>query len=324
MKILLIGDLHLTDKPRDAYRFNIFGWVLKQQEKYNPELTIFTGDVTDKKDWHSASLVNKIVTKLSKLKPPVYIIKGNHDYIDEKEPYFKFLCKIDGLHFITKPELIAPKIGALPHFRSENEFIKACIEFSNLDFLFIHQTMKGAIAESGVSLNGFDTAAFEPLGPQVQVFAGDVHKPQRASKVTYVGSPYRIRFGDDFEPRCLLIEDSTKKNLYFKCPRKWALVIKSEDEILNNEDLFEGDQVKIVIELSKEEIVEGQTYIKKVKDACHKKGLEIFGCSIKILTSVKKVTGTISTHEPKDILNTFCKIEKVSSQIKQTGIDLLV
>ena len=58
--ILVIGDLHLTDQPKDAYRFGIFKWIKKQIEKHQPEYTVILGDLTDKKDKHSAGLVNRI------------------------------------------------------------------------------------------------------------------------------------------------------------------------------------------------------------------------------------------------------------------------
>ena len=102
MSILLIGDTHLTDKPRDAYRFGIFEWIAKQQAKYKPEATFIMGDLCDAKDRHSAALVNRLVDELGTLNE-VYILMGNHDYIDHNTPFFKFLSKLEGVHFVTKP-----------------------------------------------------------------------------------------------------------------------------------------------------------------------------------------------------------------------------
>src|ERR1700761_5938869 len=123
----IIGDLHLTDHVRDQYRFGIFKWIQQQQEKYKPAATFLLGDLTDSKDRHSATLVNKIVNGLTSLKPPVYILEGNHDYkADKKNPFFRFLNHIEGLRFITEPAVIKPAysrpIALIPHCRSQNDF----------------------------------------------------------------------------------------------------------------------------------------------------------------------------------------------------------
>ena len=69
----LIVDTHFTDNQRDAYRFGIFDWIVKQQRDKPVAATFFAGDLCDAKDRHSATLVNRVVAGLTKLKPPVYI-----------------------------------------------------------------------------------------------------------------------------------------------------------------------------------------------------------------------------------------------------------
>jgi hypothetical protein len=323
MRILLIGDLHLTDRPRDSYRFGIFDWVKKQQQIYKPDITIFSGDCTDRKDNHSATLVNKIVFSMIKLAPPIYVIKGNHDYIDDKQPFFKFLNRIEGLGFVVTPRLITKRVAAIPHFRDEKVFAQACDDLPSVDYLFIHQTLDGAIAESGTRLSGFSTSPIESLAPTWGTYAGDIHRPQRAGLVTYVGSPYNIRFGDDFQPRCLLLEDGKEKNLYFDCPRKWKLTVRDDQAILTNKDLLEGDQVKVTIELAREEAVDGRTYIRRVKDACVRRGLEVFGIEVKINTLTRKPKAvTQKGVTAKEIILSYCKSEGLSSQIKEAGLAL--
>ena len=90
MSYLLIGDPHLSDRPRDDYRFALFDQVRVWQDIHKPQATFLLGDLTHEKDRHSAALVNKTVEGILKLKPPVFILKGNHDYIDPENPFFKF------------------------------------------------------------------------------------------------------------------------------------------------------------------------------------------------------------------------------------------
>lgn len=323
MRLLLIGDLHLTDNPRDSYRFDIFEWVRKQQKKFSPTHTVFMGDLTDKKDKHSSYLVNKIADGLYSLDPS-YIIKGNHDYIDEDEPFFNFLNKIEGIGLVTEPFKLNG-VAFIPHTRDEAAFVKACAQYGQ-KIVLIHQTITGAVAESGTRLSGFSAAPIEALGPGTVCYAGDIHRPQRIGVVTYVGSPYTIRFGDDFEPRCLLVSPEGKKNLYFDCPRKWSLTISNAKDISLNNRLLEKDQVKVTLELEREEASEARTYMKQVREACLKKGLELYGLEIKMASNTKKSksvnkSGTAQT--PEEIILAFSKREGLPPAVEQAGLDLL-
>ena len=83
---ILITDLHLTEKQEDQYRFNIFPWLVTRHSKDKSIRAVFIlGDLTDRKDNHSAWFVNKIVSSLRALTAhfdDVFILKGNHDAAD--------------------------------------------------------------------------------------------------------------------------------------------------------------------------------------------------------------------------------------------------
>src|SRR5712671_4879029 len=250
---MLIGDLHLTDRAQDDYRFGIFNWIHKQQKNQPVAATFLAGDLTDQKDRHSATLVNKIIDGLLKLEPPVYIVMGNHDYRDPKNPFFKFLNHIEGIKFITSPYLVNFKtpIALIPHYRTQVEFDQAIKSVSdqNPAAFLVHQTFDGAIAESGVRLSGLSASLIESAKPPLGIYAGDVHKPQRQGRVAYLGAPYHIRFGDDFTPRILRIDQNGQTvNSCFNAPYKWSLTVSEADDILNNSQLREGDQVKLTIQ----------------------------------------------------------------------------
>lgn len=323
MKHLLIGDLHLTDRSRDAYRFSIFNWIRKQQIKYRPEITFLMGDLTDKKDNHSSVLVNRIIRELVQLEPPVFILKGNHDYINEEDPFFKFLNEVhDGYNFVTSPTKYRG-VMMIPHYRQQAQFEEALKCQIGFDILLIHQTIDGTQAESGARLSGFRAAPIASL-KGVRCYAGDVHKPQRSGPVTYVGAPYTIRFGDDFQPRCLLLDEGKEKNLYFDCLKKWSLTVSSPEDIIENEDLLEGDQVKLTLKLPREELVNSGAIKKAVKQACEEKGLEVFGIETQTDKQLPaRIEGAISpSRTPQEIITAYAKQEKLPSQVKQVGLEL--
>ena len=59
--MLLISDLHFTDKVQDEYRWDVFDFVRDYYNKTEDKNLIILGDLTDSKDHHSSILVNQIV-----------------------------------------------------------------------------------------------------------------------------------------------------------------------------------------------------------------------------------------------------------------------
>jgi len=326
----LCGDLHLTDRAQDAYRFGIFDWIRRQQEKHPVAATFLAGDITDQKDRHSATLVNKIVSGLLKLQPPVYIVMGNHDYRNPKNPFFKFLNHIEGIKFITSPHLVNFKtpIALIPHYRTQAEFnqaIKSVTWNQNPAAFLVHQTFDGAIAESGVRLSGLSASLVESFKPPLGVYAGDVHRPQSQGQVTYLGCPYHIRFGDDFTPRVLWVaKNGQVVNRCFSAPYKWTLTVHDADDVLNNNQLREGDQVKLTIQITREEAIDWKRIKQGVLDACKELKLEVFGAKVEVQT-IQSIRLHLNEKrmEHVQILEQFCKAEKLPDTIKKTGKEIL-
>jgi len=331
---LVTTDLHLTDKPRDAYRFGLFPWLRKQQEEHNVEATFILGDLTEAKDRHSAQLVNQAVDGLCQLLPPVYVDRGNHDYIDPKNPFFKFINRMEGLRLITVPRVI--KLSnvsclVLPHVHAVEEWGPLEDRFGGkVDYVFIHQTVEGAISEAGGHrLSGFPTEPLERLGGVI--YSGDIHRPQEVGPVTYVGSPYHVRFGDDFRPRVLLIDPHhSVKELRFGAPSKWHLAIRDIDELAQHKGLRAGDQVKITLELSKEEVTDWSNLRRKITDVCRSKNLQVYGIVLKVKKAAvhrfrleDEITDTGMVRDPREIVEAFCKSEGLGKAVKAAGIEIL-
>lgn len=326
---LVIGDLHLSDKARDSYRFGIFKWIAEQQATREVTATFILGDLTENKDRHSATLVNKIVSGLVSLRPPVYIVKGNHDYTDPKNPFFKFLNHIDGIKFAVKPCVVeaGKRVALIPHYRTQTEFdqaVKQCGS-SRPECFFVHQTFDGAIAETGSRLTGLSASPIEFLKPRLGVYAGDVHKPQDSGIVTYVGCPYQVRFGDNYEPRVIWLgSKGQQEDLVFDSPRKWSLTVRCADDIKRNKKLYHSDQVKLIIDLTREEAVEWKSIKQEILTACKKKELEIHGVKIELASGiVKKQIASQGLVQKDDLFTAFCKNEAVTAAVRKFGHKIL-
>lgn len=318
-KWLVIGDLHLTDQARDAYRFGIFDWIVKQQDELCPAATFLAGDITDAKDRHSATLVNKIVAGLTKLSgTPIYICRGNHDYRDPANPFFKFLNHIEGLTFVTKP-MVVHGMAIIPHVRTQDEFNAAVAAVGPNSAFLVHQTFDGAIAETGVRLTGLSASPIELLKPALGVYAGDVHRPQRQGIVTYVGCPYHVRFGDSFTPRSLWVTER-HVNRYFDAPFKWSLTVRDECDIENDDLLSAGDQVKLTIEVAREELVDWKKIKANVLAACKDRQLEVYGVTLQVNNTASRQREPIRMGQTNEqILGSFCDAERLSAATREAG-----
>jgi len=330
--ILLVSDPHFTDKPEDSYRFDLFEAIWDWCEEYEINQILFLGDLTHEKDNHSAKLVNKIVDGIFGLTGycPVTILMGNHDYFDPEHPFFEFLEIIPNCNFIDTPHcdvFDGELVLLIPH---QKEFKMPFIPVTHkkLDYIFIHQCVDGAIAETGKHLSGVNISPLSDLKPRGGIWAGDIHKPQRVGAVTYVGAPYNIRFGDNFEGRCILLDpkDYSHKELYFATPRKWSLTIRDASELFNFKDFRKGHFVKIKLELSKEEIPDWPEQKDQIIQFCKDSKLQLTGPELIVMKSTKRLRlqqKEQSAIEPREVLKGFCKYEQVPNEIKKAGLKIL-
>ncbi len=322
MSLLICSDLHCTDHPKDGYRFLLFPWLANQQAIHKPRATFILGDLTNEKDRHSSVLVNKLVDGLKKVKPPVYILKGNHDYIREDLPFFQFLNAIDGIKFCTEPAFIEDlQVVMIPHQTSQTAFDAACRMIPENWIVMCHQTFDGAIGESNSRLTGFSTSLISQKRPR-WVYSGDIHKPQQCGPVLYVGAPYHCRHGDNYKPRVILQHDECDRDLYFDAPKKLSLTIRDLSEM---PELKKGDQVKVTLELPRSEAVEWANHKKSILDYCKDKGVEVYGTELRVAQARKRqrLDDTPTNRSNLNYFKTFCLSEGVPIQIQKIGLELM-
>lgn len=326
MSTLLTADLHLTDKQKDEYRWGIFPWIKRIIKRKGIKKLCILGDLTDKKDRHSAELVNRITNILEDLSKvvPIYILKGNHDYLKEEHPFFEFVTKIENITFISDIVQVDDFLF-LSNTRTPSKDWET-LDTTNVRYAFMHQSVIGAATSSGYQMEeGLTQKTLKALG--VPIISGDIHVPQDVGVVTYVGSPYPINFGDDYKPRLLILhEDNDLETIHFPTIKKKKLVISSFKE-LEESRLKENDQLKIIFELDEVSYDDWHEIRKSSVEFCKKNGIILSGIEFTVpdvISSRELSVGDLSVENcPIKTLERFSKIEKVNKELLEVGIQLL-
>lgn len=256
MKALATADWHLNNLARDLYRHDWQARLRKLIKQHSPDVLLMLGDITDEKDGHPGALVNRVVDYFYWLADlcPVVALRGNHDGPDANSPYHAFLRRIEGVYWVGSPlalpseeplgKALRPILGGfgrtlfLPHTTDPSRDWKIEGQYA---WAFAHNSFTGAVGESGHKLKGIDPE----LIPAARIISGDVHVPQTFANVTYVGAPYLVDFGDDYDPRVLLIEDGKLKSIPSPGPQKWLVEISDLKQLERQDHLLSGDILKV-------------------------------------------------------------------------------
>jgi len=254
--LIATADIHLSDNLRDEYRLAFMENRLPQIVKsHKAGGVIILGDITEEKDRHSAWLVNRVVDAMKGLAAvcPVLVIMGNHDYTSPSDPFFRFLGDIPGITWVSQPthsyhmeskfwrKTLPPSI-LLPHSRDpEKDWAK--LDLQDVEFIFAHNTFEGATGGFGRELHGVPLSLL-PKG--VPIIAGDVHVPQTKGVLTYIGAPYHVDFGDDYQPRLLKFEKHGWHDLPLRgFPQKQLVEIRRLSDLNKQDHLSVGDILKV-------------------------------------------------------------------------------
>lgn len=333
MKLLLVADLHLTDKIEDSYRWEIFPFIKKLYDKNKVDIIIILGDLTEEKDNHSSILTNKIYNEIKELDWCI-ILKGNHDYINEKEPFFRFLGEGDENNRINYISEINnydfEDFLFLPHSQNPVEEWKD-IDFNKYKYIFMHQPIIGSIGMSGFDMKkGLPSNYFKNY--KGKVYSGDIHKGQFINNVRYVGASYPIYFGDDNSTSGIIILDTEtgKEELYhFNTIQKLNidLTMDNKDLKLQELDLKENDQIKVKIHLTQENIFNYDTIKNKLQNYCKNNKIILKSIEMKKIIndndSKKEIKITKKTNSSSEILKNFSIKENLDSFTLEGGFAII-
>jgi len=334
MAHLLIADLHLTGAPRDEYRWRLFPWLHEMINTHAVHTLFVLGDLTESKDYHSARLVNRIVggllemfdgTSLAKL----CILRGNHDAIDPECAYFRFLGRYPQVHYADTP-YAAPFEGRefllLPHSRDPAHDWTDIEDMNRADVVLMHQTVSGAKGENDTLLDGVPAGLLR-RATRAKIYSGDVHVPQTVGRVEYVGAPYPIHFGDQFQGRAVLLAENgrTARDLHPpQVRRRWAAVRPQDRPGTATAGLSAGDQVKVRVLLAPAELGEWDRVKKRVVADCTTAGVELCGLEL-----ARQQSGTVPVKQapqraaPAEVLHTYCTVNKVAPALVRAGQSIL-
>ena len=332
MTVMVTGDLHWNDKSIDSYRHDFVRTMVRLIIKYDVEVFIILGDLTEEKDHHGAWLVNTIFSHIYRLAVncDVYILRGNHDSLVTSIPFFRPLGRLERVTWINKPKVIrglplpSKEILFLPHTR-DHERDWSGIDFHKFQYVFTHNTFAGARAENGVKLEGIPHSLFSR---KQNVISGDIHVPQQLGPVTYVGAPYPIRFGDDFSPRILMFnDDGGTRSFSYKGPRKCVIDLTPTDTPKLFRGMRSGDILKIRLHMSAGDA--GGTFRnckERIVKYYRKKGCVVHlvqPIAAQVTKKSSKKTRKLGQRSDRELMKAYATATGVGDKVLNTGLRLL-
>lgn len=328
MKLLVTADLHLTDRTEDAYRWEVCTWLVGQVRLHKPDAVLILGDLTDRKNNHSSVLTNKIVAFLLQLEAhtKVVVLKGNHDYTEEQNPFFDFLNVVSKhITFVIKPTkmmLGGKRFYLLPHTS------KPRVQWPKLNLkpahnVFIHQAMNGA--KDG----GYEVAGATPLATlkkyKGQVLAGDIHTPQDVGCVRYVGAPYPVRFGDEYKPRVLLGSGTKWKSIPVPTISKRTIQLTVDDDVdaVFADGVAAGDHVRVTFIATPNDFGKLDKLRVSVRELIEGRGALCCGFGVQLHTDPSKPVTLTENMSPLQVLDEYCEQEGIGGSLRKVARQLL-
>jgi predicted phosphodiesterase len=328
MTVIVTADLHWNDNPRDAYRHQYVEWLEGCLKKHKAEALFILGDLTDAKDEHRSWLVNQVVAHLTRWARlcPVIIIRGNHDFLSPDWPFFGFVDKLHNVHWVNWPmnydeialkmELSIGRFVMLPH-TSDYKKEWAEFDFGKYEWVFTHNTFTGSDYGQGPLAKGIPPDVFPD---SCVVLSGDVHIPQHVKPVTYVGAPYLIDFGDDYDPRVMLIGRGSVKSILVDGPQKRLVEIKSLAD-LKKVKLAGGDMVKVRLNLATEDRSKWPEMQTAIKQWAEKQGLVL--SSSQPMVAREPGLKRVRIYDDKLLVRDYVKSRGADAATEKTGLRLM-
>lgn len=326
--MILTADLHLTDNADDEYRWQVFERIDALMST-DPVLYIL-GDLTDRRDRHPSSLVNRMVDQLRYLTRQrgngygfVTILCGNHDqplYTDT--PFWSFLNSIQGISFVKEPQARGPLL-LMPYAKNAAETWGG-IDLNLYQAAFMHQSVTGAtMSSSGRAYESRHAPIRFP--PHLKLYSGDIHIPQTIGTLTYVGAPHHVRFGDDHLCRLLALDDNFDivQEHALSPPSKRVVTIDTIDD-LRNAPVKYGDKVIVRYRLPIGDVALRPQYEAAISQWASQHGitLAMVDASLDIVTDDTNVHEAAFTDEVEAMI-AFAELEGIDAPLLDTGLALL-
>lgn len=344
MRILIASDLHLDDNPKHEYRWEFMRILREMTVDQKIDAVMILGDLTDKKDRHRSQLVNRVADEIFSLRSLagdcVIILKGNHDYIDEDNPFFGFFRNVDGVHYVSDSVLgreFGPQysdMGFIGHTREPSQFFSIVQDMKKdvptLDQLFVHQTFKGSKVTGNFELDGLDPE-FRMYGMgDVKVISGDIHIPQIVGQVEYVGAPYPVHYGDSWDYRMLKIVDGERSDVRLSWPAMASITCEADsfniDVVCRKHNLKDGDSVKLTIIGSPMMLQNWWTVRETIMELFKSKNIEVHAIRLQGQPVERVVEMEQKEYErlsPEQVISDFCKEKNYDERTQSIGVSIV-
>jgi Calcineurin-like phosphoesterase len=316
MTVLVTADLHFSANPRDAYRLEFLHKRLpKLIETYKVSEVYMLGDLCESKDEHAAWLVNQVVDGIAKVHylAPVTVLMGNHDFLQQGEPFFRFLRNIHGLRYISRPVIRKGEMF-LPFTRTPEKDWKD-LDFKGVRRIFTHMSFKGALGAFG----GIDRT----LLPDIPIISGDIHPPQKFENVTYVGAPYTIDFGDDYVGSVLILKDGGRSRVTVGGPQKRII---SPRLMTDSTSCNRGDIVRVEVPIKAKDYAKWQETSYKISQWATENHVYLDSVIPLITDSTDKPVSKSKRKAPandEQLLTDYAKTKGIDDRTLETGKKLL-
>lgn len=332
MTYIILADLHLTNGALEEYRWKWLDKFTEWTDNVDDTTIIILGDITENKDRHSEKLVNRFISYLEHWRKSsrVIILTGNHDGVDVTKPYFRFLSCIEDVEMITKPKMVyrhedKERVWFLPHSKNPvEEWSDLGLEKAN--YIFMHQAVNEAKTSNEFEIQ--DSLAADYFSEiKGRVFSGDIHVPQRVNKITYVGSPYPVYFGDNFKGRFIVLDNGKITPIHIPSIRKLKLKIELLKESIPVE-FEEGDQVSMEVTLDRTEQYRWSEIRNDIRERVKKAGAILVSLELIVPRSnVSLKTGKRKRVErvmsDKDYIQEYAKKNKLDTFYVDTALEII-
>lgn len=321
---ILTADWHLTADPDEEYRWDVVNSLLPL---FDEDRTLYIlGDLADRRDRHPSDLVNRLVdtfTSFGRMGIATTILCGNHDRpLHGGKPYWSFLSSVPNVRFIREPTAFGSALF-LPYSANPPQDWDG-IDFSLYRVGFMHQSAHGAdIGHGQTYQKGKDLAV--TVRRDFRFYSGDIHHPQTLGRITYVGAPHHVRYGDEHACRFLIIDDKTYevvREVPLAPPSKHVLSISSAED-LRQISTNRGDMARVRLVMPLERIADWPAEQAAISSWAREKGIAIAGIEPIVETAPTAEDVTSELSDPLEVLAAFGDAANIDEDLMQTGFDLI-
>ena len=250
MKFAHIADLHIGKRVHDFSMLEDQRYILDQMlgifEEQRVDGILIAGDVYDKvvPSAEAVQLFDEFITRLAKLKIPVYMISGNHDSA-ERLSFGAKLFESNDIYISQVYDGKVKKVGLEDEYGLVNVYLlpflkpvtvrhalqrddiesyedgvmaalQECeVDASQRNVLVAHQFVTGAdrCDSEEASVGGLDNVSAEVFEEFDYVALGHIHRPQKMGRETlrYSGTPLKYSFSEVEHKKSVTIVELLEK-----------------------------------------------------------------------------------------------------------------